>query len=160
MDWRQGTPTSGSLSLFFCQKSHVSGLPLFLKGPAMILTCLSLLFAEVLSLWMVPPSHKLIYNPHELQRYHEISTLSINNHRWQSSTSLAIVWGPFLEASKVFSYIMYAFAIVVTLPTLRSTMREKASLPLGKKLKKADSQSWPKSSREILGKVRVPWTSS
>lgn len=52
---------------------------IFLTGPAMILTCLSLLFAEVLSLWMVPPSHKLIYNPNELQRYHEISTLSINN---------------------------------------------------------------------------------
>ena len=39
---------------------------IFLTGPAMILTCLSLFFAEVLSLWMVPPSHKLIYNPHEL----------------------------------------------------------------------------------------------
>lgn len=34
----------------------------------------------------------------------------------------------FLNTFSVFSYIMYAFAIVVTLPTLRSTMREKASL--------------------------------
>ena len=32
---------------------------------------------------------------------------------------------------QVFSYIMYAFAIVVTLPTLRSTMKEKTSLLLG-----------------------------
>ena len=35
---------------------------------------------------------------------------------------------------QVFSYIMYAFAIVVTLPTLRSTMKEKTSLLLGHKL--------------------------
>lgn len=34
----------------------------------------------------------------------------------------------FLNTFSVFSYIMYAFAIVVTLPTLRSTMKEKTSL--------------------------------
>ncbi|CAK9096900.1 unnamed protein product, partial [Durusdinium trenchii] len=36
----------------------------------------------------------------------------------------------FLGTFSVFSYIMYAFAIVVTLPTLRSTMKEKRSLTI------------------------------